>query len=93
MPDDPDPQAALETLAAALDPSQFTIVTQRTGTRPARLRVVSRAASRLTEDIYAGRGYYWWSWAERISPTTDPAAAAAKITQVLHTTAARGELR
>jgi hypothetical protein len=49
-----------------------------------RLRVASKHADQLSEDIYAGRGHYWWSWAEPISPLTDPAAAAAKVARVLH---------
>jgi len=84
VPDNSDPQVALEALARHLDLRHLTI-TRPSASRPC-LRVTSRAAARLAEDIYAGRGWYWWSWAERISPVTQPAAAAAKIAQVLHTT-------
>lgn len=79
----PDPRLALETLAAELDPSALasTLVT-RPGRQPC-LAVASRHASRLAERIYAGNGWYWWSWSERISPVTDPTAAATKIAAVL----------
>ncbi len=85
MSESPDPSAALTTLADAIDPSNFTITSIAKPGRPPRLRIASKHAAQLAEDIYAGRGYFWWSWAERISPLTDPASAAAKIARVLHT--------
>jgi hypothetical protein len=52
------------------------------------LYVVNPEARALEEHIYAGCGsdgawWFWWSWAERISPTEDLAAAATAITRVL----------
>jgi hypothetical protein len=48
------------------------------------LRVTSRCAPQLAEDVYAGRGFYWYSWAERIASCDDPSGAAAKVARVLH---------
>jgi hypothetical protein len=37
--------------------------------------VTSRHAQ-FGDDIYADHQAFWWSWAERIAPVTEPAAAA-----------------
>jgi hypothetical protein len=85
MTDDPQPasaQAALERLAAALDPRDH-ITTLTTGpSHPPRLTVTSRHAQ-LGDDIYADDNSYWWSWAEPIAAVDDPLSAARKITSVL----------
>src|SRR5215472_15631500 len=85
MTHDPQPpgmQAALEALAAALDPRDY-ITTLTTGEhRAPRLTVTSRHAQ-FGDDIYADSSSYWWSWAERIATVDDPVAAARKITSVL----------
>ena len=52
------------------------------------LRVVNPEAPALAEDVYAGccedgSWWFWWSWAERIAPASDLAAAAARIAHVL----------
>lgn len=52
------------------------------------LHVVNPLAGALAEDVYAGRGqdglwWFWWSWAERITLSEDPEAAAALIERVL----------
>jgi hypothetical protein len=75
--------AALQALAEALNPEQFaaTIVP---GVSP-HLRVTNRHARQLTENVYAGQGWFWWSWAERITGNEDPHAAAAQISRVLQT--------
>jgi hypothetical protein len=76
------PQAALEHLAAALDPRDFvTTLTTGPSQRP-RLTVTSRHAQ-FGDDIYADHQSYWWSFAERIAPVNDSQAAAQKITGVL----------
>lgn len=72
----------LETLAADLDPGAFTAVIVRSG-RSACLRVTSRRAPQLSEDVYAGHGFFWWSWAERIARCDDSAGAAVKVAHVL----------
>jgi hypothetical protein len=75
-------QAALECLAAALDPRDH-VTTLVTGQgRVPHLTVASRHAQ-LAEDIYAHENSYWWSWAEPISAVDDPLTAARKITSVL----------
>lgn len=87
MPDFTPGQAgasgALKQLAACFSPDHYraTLVT-RPGQPPC-LTVTNRHATLLTEDIYAGHGWYWWPWAERLAPVTDPATAAARITRVL----------
>jgi hypothetical protein len=83
--DTPAPRAALVALAAALDPRDFvTTLTTGPGRRPC-LSVASRHAQ-IGDDICADHRGYYWSWAERIAPLTDPHAAASKITTVLRTT-------
>ncbi|MGH3154953.1 MAG: hypothetical protein ACRDNF_00030 [Streptosporangiaceae bacterium] len=72
---------AFESLASELDPAQYATAII-TGTVSC-LRVTNRQAAQLTEDIYAGRGWYWWSWAERITGCDDVDGAAAKIAHVL----------
>ena len=52
------------------------------------LHVVNPMASRLAEDVYAGRSqdglwWFWWPWAERIAPGDQLGAAAAVIARVL----------
>ena len=79
--------AALEQLAAGLDPRQYAAAFIRKSGPPC-LRVTSRTAPQLSEDIYAGRGWFWWSWAERLAGLGDPAAAAAKVARVLRATGA-----
>lgn len=79
----PAPADALSQLAAVLDPSDFiTVLTTGQGRIP-RL-TVARRGLRLTEDIYACDGWYWWGWAERIAAVTDPATAARTIASRLH---------
>ncbi|GEM_PF-2690375 len=83
-----NPCAALEALAAALNPSDYrtSLVTGK-GRMPY-LTVTSRHASRLSEHIYANNGWYWWSWAEKFAVVDDVSAAAAKVAAVLRATAA-----
>ena len=78
----PASRAALVALAAALDPRVFaTTLTSRPGRRPC-LSVTSRHAQ-IGDDIGADHRAYYWSWAERIGPVTDPQAAARKVSAVL----------
>jgi hypothetical protein len=72
---------ALEALAQALNPGQFA-ATIAPGAVP-HLRITNRHARQLSGSIYAGHGWYWWSWAERIAGCDDPAGAAAKVARVL----------
>ena len=78
-------RAALVRLAAELDPRDFaTTLTAAPGRAP-RLTVTSRHAD-IGDDIWADHQAFFWSWAERIGPLSDPAAAARKITSVLRAT-------
>ncbi len=77
----------LETLAANLSRRGFA-TTIATGGHYPRLTVVNKAASQLSDNVYAapagdGSWWFWWSWAERLSPITDVAVAAQAITRVL----------
>ena len=77
-------QAALERLAAALDPHDYTTTLVCGQNRTPQLIVTSRHAD-FGDDIYADHRSYWWSFAERIAPVNDSQAAARKITSVLRT--------
>lgn len=72
-------QASLEYLASLLDPRDHVTVLITGNTRPPRLAIAHRRLP-LAEDVYADARYYWWGYAERIAPVTDPAAAARAIT-------------
>ena len=79
--------AQLEALAADLSKRGFTTTVAMGGRHP-RLMVVNKAASHLSEDIYAAPTgddgwWFWWSWADRIARITDVDDAAFKITYVL----------
>ena len=78
-------RAALVALAAALDPRDFAVTLTVPPGRPARLTVTSRHAD-IGDEICADHRAYYWSWAERIGPISDPQAAARKISSVLRTT-------
>ncbi len=78
----------LENLAAELDGQTYavTLVTAA-GRRPC-LSITNRQAVQLTEFIYAAPAddreqWFWWSWAQRIAPVTDPSGAAAAVDRVL----------
>ena len=66
-------------------------LTTRLITPPGRvpsLHVVNPLASRLAEDVYAGRSqdgmwWFWWPWAERIAPGDELCVAAELIARVL----------
>ena len=76
------PQAALDALAAALDPASFATTLTATPGRPLRLTVTSRHAA-IGDHIHADHRAYYWSWGEWIAPLTDPATAARIISVVL----------
>jgi len=78
----------LEKLAAELNGKDYkvTLFTAE-GRRPC-LQVANRRATVLNELIYAGPAddeawWFWFGWAERITPVADIAAAARNIEQVL----------
>jgi hypothetical protein len=81
--DHADPRAAaLETLAATLDPHDYITTLVSGQGRVPHLTVTSRHAD-FGDDIYADHQSYWWSFAERIAAIDDPQAAAQKISSVL----------
>src|SRR5215467_3571221 len=74
--------AALECLADALDPAQYsTTLTTRPGRRVC-LSVTSRHAQ-IGDDIWADHRAFYWSWGEWIASISDPPAAARMISMVL----------
>lgn len=75
------PQAALESLAMALDPREFAAILVIGAGCRACLTVANRRTS-AAENIYAGRSAFWWPWSEPIAATSDPLAAARRITGV-----------
>jgi hypothetical protein len=79
-------QAALEELAAVLDPGDHVTTLVAEEGRIPYLTISSRHSS-LTENIRADSELFWWSWAEPLGPMHDLAGAARKITNVLGTTA------
>lgn len=78
----PATTAALERLAAALDPGEFALTLTTSPGRPPRLTVDSRHAP-ISDDIHADHRAYYWSWREWIAPITDPHTAARKISSIL----------
>lgn len=76
------PRAALEDLAALLDPAHHITVLITGQDQPPRLAVAHRRLL-LAEDIYADHHCFWWGWADRIARVTDPAAAAQIVTRWL----------
>lgn len=76
------PVNALERLAAEFDPSVFAITFAAGEGKVPCIRVASRNAQ-LAETISAHDGWFWWSWAERLAPTTEVSAAAGKVAGVL----------
>ena len=81
MTTDPDPAAALESLATALDPAGYAITLQ--GGRRPRLTITNRRAPMLTESIYIEDGWYRWGWGDQLAPATDPGQAARQVASVL----------
>lgn len=77
-----DQHAALEALAAALDPGDFVTTLTAYHDRAACLAVTSLHAA-IGEDIYVADGWFWWSWAERIAPVAAVPTAAGKVATVL----------
>jgi hypothetical protein len=73
-----------DALKASLCGRGFLTVTSSEDGKPS-LRVVNREASGYQEDITlaADDTGSWWSWDDRVAPTTDVEAAAFKIAYVL----------
>jgi hypothetical protein len=87
----------LEALAADLDGRGFATRILEDSGYPC-VNVVNRTATQLCENVYAapagdGSLWLWWSWAERLAPIDDIAAAALKIERVLtpHESLSRGD--
>jgi len=83
----PAATAALERLAAALDPREFATTLTTGAGRPPRPGVASRRAC-ISCDIHVDHIADWWSWSEPIAPITDPPAAARAVSSALRATPA-----
>lgn len=77
-----EPVACLEKLAAEIGSGDYAVKLV-TAARHPHLHITNCQARQLTEDTYCDGRYFWWSWAERITPVTDVTAAAAAISRVL----------
>ena len=75
-------RAALEALAAALDPGDFVTTLTAHHDRAACLAVTSRHAA-IGDDIWADHRAYYYSWGEWIASVSDPSTAARMISSVL----------
>jgi hypothetical protein len=74
---------ALEKLAAELGRRGFgTHINTLAGQVPS-LAVTNPRAPSLDEVVVAEAGWFWWSWAERITATSDVSEAAGVIAHVL----------
>lgn len=73
----------LERLAAELPAGEYdSRLVIAAGKRP-RLHVRNHTATVLAEDIVVHDGWFWYSFAERIAPVSEPIEAAGKIARVL----------
>jgi hypothetical protein len=78
-------QAELETLAAQVTALGFVAQLYTPDARLPYLEVRNPQVSALSERVYAQAGAYWFSWAQKISDTDDPADAARRLARVLAT--------
>ena len=78
-----DSTTDLEKLAAELSARGFETRLLATESRMPSLSVTNPQATALSENVVAGEGWLWWSWAERIAAVTDVGMAADAITRVL----------
>jgi hypothetical protein len=81
---DRDATASLEELAGQLGERGYQAQLVTPGGRRPRLQVRNPDVPLLAEDVYAESGWYWYAFAERIAPASQPAIAAARIAGVLH---------
>lgn len=81
---DLDASARFKELGALLGDRGYQAQLIATQGRRPRLQVRNPDVPMLAEDVYAESGWFWYAFAERIAPDSEPAAAAAKIAHVLH---------
>ncbi len=87
--DDTGP-ADLDRLAPHLAAVGFRATVQEPRGRLPYLDVRNPRSAAMSEKIYAQADWYFWSWAQRIAPCGQPAAAAAIIARVLRADAEPG---
>ena len=73
----------LERLADALKGKGLRVDLQTPRGKRPYLHVRNPQASMLAENIFSSAGWYWYSWAEKISPVNDVPGAAEQISRVL----------
>jgi hypothetical protein len=74
---------SLEKLAAELGARGFETRLLAPEGRVPSLQVTNPQATALNENVVAGEGWLWWSWAERIAEVADVGTAADAISRVL----------
>lgn len=77
--------ADLEALAAELTAHRLQATLRTLQGHTPYLDVRNPRASVLSERVYAQAGCFWWSWAERIADSGEPAKAAGILARVLRT--------
>lgn len=78
-------QAELETLATEVTARGYVARLYTPDARLPYLEVRNPQVSALSERVYAQAGAYWFSWAQKISDTDNPADAARRLDRVLAT--------
>jgi hypothetical protein len=78
-------QAELETLAAEVTARGYVAQLYTPAARLPYLEVRNPQVSALSERVYAQAGVYWFSWAQKIADTDNPAEAARRLDRVLAT--------
>ena len=86
---DRDAAASLEELASQLGERGYDAELITPDGRRPRLQVRNPDVPMLADEVYAESGWYWYAFAERIAPASEPAAAAAKIARLLHASGPR----
>jgi hypothetical protein len=79
---DDDATVALEKLRTELEARGFAAQLETNAGRGQSLAVRNPRAPMLSETVTADAGWFWWPWADRISPVADVVAAADRVARV-----------
>jgi hypothetical protein len=78
-------QAELATLAAEMTARGYIARLHTPETKLPYLEIHNPQATVMSERVYAQAGVFWFSWAEKIADTDNPAEAARMLARVLAT--------